>query len=82
LDLNPFVVVESLPEGDDINPNKIYLKREGVYYVQYKYTPEGWITLGRDYLEINIDLSKYYTKTQSDARYVLKGDYTEIQSIT
>lgn len=78
LDINPFVVVDDYPQGNDINPNKIYIIKRGGYYIQYKYTPNGWIELGRDY-SLNIDMSGYYTKGESDNKYMLKSQYSDIE---
>lgn len=73
LDLNPFVVVNSLPTSN-INPNKIYLvKSPGTNtYIQYVYTQNGWEEVGRTNLAI--DLSGYLTLEEADSRYAKKGE--------
>lgn len=78
LDINPFVVVNDYPQGNDINPNKIYIIKRDEYYVQYKYTPNGWIELGRDN-SLNINMSDYYTKDEADNRYMLKTQYSDVE---
>lgn len=51
LDLNPFIIVDQLPtDPAKINPNKIYLVKDPTdpnVYIQYSYTPDGWVEIGR-----------------------------------
>ena len=81
LDVNPFIVVNSLPTTN-INPNKIYLVHSsGNIYIQYKYVLDQqiqicptdvsgeWIRVGE--ISIGIDLSSLIP----DDRYQPIGDY-------
>ena len=82
LDVNPFVVVNSLPTTN-INPNKIYLVHsQGDVYVEYKYIVDSqfmqicpddsngeWIRIGE--ISVGIDLSSLIP----DDKFQPKGDY-------
>lgn len=72
LDNSLFVLSDTLPETD-INPNKIYVvpsisPQTGNSYTEWIYTNGAWEKLGDS--QIGVDLSDYYTKTESDARYL------------
>lgn len=61
-----FSIVEVLPEGDEINPNKIYLinnnGEEGNTFTEYIYTNGKWETIGN--LSVDTDFTNYYTKEE------------------
>lgn len=63
-----FLIVEVLPEGDEINPNKIYLinnnGEEGNTFTEYIYTNGKWETIGN--LSVDTDFTNYYTKEEVD----------------
>lgn len=63
-----FSIVEVLPEGDEINPNKIYLIKnngeEGNTFTEYIYTNGKWETIGN--LSVDTDFTNYYTKEEVD----------------
>lgn len=63
-----FSIVEVLPEGDEINPNKIYLinnnGEEGNTFTEYIYTNGKWETIGN--LSVDTDFTNYYTKEEVD----------------
>lgn len=65
-----FSIVEILPEGDEINPNKIYLINnnggEGNTFTEYIYTNGKWETIGN--LSVDTDFTNYYTKEEVNER--------------
>lgn len=65
-----FSIVESFPEGEEINPNKIYLINnggdEGNTFTEYIYTNGKWETIGN--LSVDTDFTNYYTKEEVNDR--------------
>ena len=63
-----FSIVEILPEGDEINPNKIYLinnrGESGNTFTEYIYADGKWETIGN--LSVDTDFTNYYTKEEVD----------------
>lgn len=77
LDTQPFVIVSELP-AFNIDENKIYIvetENNGEYtYTEYRRKNGAWVEVGEK--DINVDLSDYYTKSQSDTRYLIpQGTY-------
>lgn len=86
LDNSPFLVVTELP-STNINPNKIYLVSSDVtqvaseseteipkqnIYTEWLYVNGAWEKLGE--VTVDIDLTNYYTKTESNNRYFKISD--------
>lgn len=86
LDNSPFLVVTELP-STNINPNKIYLVSSDVtqvaseseteipkqnIYTEWLYVNGAWEKLGE--VSVDIDLTNYYTKTESNNRYFKISD--------
>ena len=65
-----FSIVEILPEGDEINPNKIYLTNnkgeEGNTFTEYIYADGKWETIGN--LSVDTDFTNYYTKGEVESK--------------
>ena len=65
-----FSIVEILPEGDEINPNKIYLinnsGESGNTFTEYIYADGKWETIGN--LSVDTDFTNYYTKEEIDGK--------------
>lgn len=86
LDNSPFLVVTELP-STNINPNKIYLVSSDAtqvalegeteipkqnIYIEWLYVNDAWEKLGE--VAVDVDLTNYYTKTESDNRYFKISD--------
>lgn len=72
LDNSLFILSDTLPETD-INSNKIYVvpsisPQEANSYTEWIYANGAWEKIGES--QIGVDLTEYYTKTESDARYL------------
>ena len=65
-----FSIVEILPEGDEINPNKIYLinnsGESGNTFTEYIYADGKWETIGN--LSVDTDFTNYYTKEEVESK--------------
>ena len=65
-----FSIVKSLPEGEEINPNKIYLinngGEEGNTFTEYIYADGKWETIGN--LSVDTDFTNYYTKEEVESK--------------
>lgn len=77
LDTKPFIIVDELPTTN-IDENKIYILREIVdgetVYVEFRRINNTWQEVGAK--QLNVDLSGYYTKSESDQRYLIsEGTY-------
>lgn len=77
LDTKPFIIVDELPTTN-IDENKIYILRETVddetVYVEFRRINNTWQEVGTK--QLNVDLSGYYTKSESDERYLIaEGTY-------
>lgn len=71
IDSDLFVIVEELPEEGD--PTKIYLVPNGEGgFTEYHYANGNWDPIGI----IDIDLSGYYTKDQTDSNFLKKTNTT------
>lgn len=84
LDTSVYEVVSELPEGDDINPNKFYIKQEQnegeTIFVQYKWDEDsnGFVSFGR--IQPTITLSEYITRDEAGRSFAPKGQYiTDVQ---
>ena len=80
LDLTLYVIVDSLPVSD-IKTNKIYLVRnasgaDGNIYTEYAYINSAWEKIGE--YKANVDLSNYYTKSQTDNLLSAKADASSV----
>ena len=77
LDTKPFIIVDELPTTN-IDENKIYILRETVddetVYVEFRRINNTWQEVGTK--QLSVDLSGYYTKSESDQRYLIaEGTY-------
>ena len=65
-----FSIVEILPEGDKINPNKIYLinniGKSDNTFTEYIYADGKWETIGN--LSVDTDFTNYYTKGEVESK--------------
>lgn len=65
-----FSIVEILPEGDEINPNKIYLinnrGESGNTFTEYIYADGKWEIIGN--LSVDTDFTNYYTKGEVESK--------------
>ena len=84
LDTSVYEVVSELPEGDDINPNKFYIRQEEnegeTIFVQYKWDEDSndFISFGR--IQPTITLSEYITRDEAGRSFAPKGQYiTDVQ---
>lgn len=80
LDLTLYVIVDSLPTSD-IKTNKIYLVRnasgaDNNIYTEYAYVNNAWEKIGE--YKANVDLSNYYTKSQTDNLLSGKADASNV----
>lgn len=80
LDLTLYVIADSLPTSD-IKTNKIYLVRnasgaDGNIYTEYAYINSAWEKIGE--YKANVDLSNYYTKSQTDNLLSAKADANSV----
>lgn len=80
LDLTLYVIVDSLPTSD-IKTNKIYLVRnasgaDGNIYTEYAYINSAWEKIGE--YKANVDLSNYYTKSQTDSLLSGKANVQDV----
>lgn len=80
LDLTLYVIVDSLPVSD-IETNKIYLVRnasgaDNNIYTEYAYVNNAWEKIGE--YKANVDLSNYYTKSQTDNLLSAKADASNV----
>lgn len=80
LDLTLYVIADSLPTSD-IKTNKIYLVRnasgaDGNIYTEYAYVNNSWEKIGE--YKANVDLSNYYTKSQTDDLLSAKADASSV----
>ena len=80
LDLTLYVIVDSLPVSD-IKTNKIYLVRnasgaDNNIYTEYAYVNNAWEKIGE--YKANVDLSNYYTKSQTDNLLSAKADASSV----
>ena len=79
LDTDVYEVVDEFPTGDDINPNKFYIKQEqsgnDTVFIQYKWDSElqDWISFGR--VQPTISLEKYITRDEAARSFAPKGSY-------
>ena len=79
LDTDVYEVVDEFPTGDDINPNKFYIKQEqsgnDTVFVQYKWdsTSQDWISFGR--VQPTISLEKYITRDEAARSFAPRGSY-------
>ena len=79
LDTDVYEVVDEFPTGDDINPNKFYIKQEqsgnDTVFVQYKWdsASQDWISFGR--VQPTISLEKYITRDEAARSFAPKGSY-------
>lgn len=71
IDVGIYVIVEELPTTGD--SNKIYLvPKDGGGFVEWHYHDGEWDTIG----ELEIDLSNYYTKSETDTNFLKKNNTT------
>lgn len=80
LDLTLYVIADSLPTSD-IKTNKIYLVRNASgagnnIYTEYAYVNNAWEKIGE--YKANVDLSNYYTKSQTDSLLSGKADASNV----
>ena len=80
LDLTLYVIVDSLPTSD-IKTNKIYLVRnasgaDNNVYTEYAYINSAWEKIGE--YKADVDLSNYYTKSQTDNLLSAKADASNV----
>ena len=80
LDLTLYVIVDSLPTSD-IKTNKIYLVRnasgaDNNVYTEYAYINSAWEKIGE--YKADVDLSNYYTKSQTDNLLSAKADVNSV----
>lgn len=80
LDLTLYVIVDSLPVSD-IKTNKIYLVRnasgaDNNIYTEYAYINNAWEKIGE--YKADVDLSNYYTKSQTDSLLSEKADASNV----
>ena len=80
LDLTLYVIVDSLPVSD-IKTNKIYLVRnasgaDNNIYTEYAYINSAWEKIGE--YKADVDLSNYYTKSQTDNLLSAKADASSV----
>lgn len=80
LDLTLYVIADSLPTSD-IKTNKIYLVRnasgaDNNIYIEYAYVNNAWEKIGE--YKANVDLSNYYTKSQTDNLLSGKADSSSV----
>lgn len=79
LDTDVYEVVDEFPTGDDINPNKFYIKQEqsgnDTIFVQYKWDSElqDWVSFGR--VQPTISLEKYITRDEAARSFAPRGSY-------
>lgn len=79
LDTDVYEVVDEFPTGDDINPNKFYIKQEqsgnDTVFIQYKWDSElqDWVSFGR--VQPTISLEKYITRDEAARSFAPKGSY-------
>lgn len=75
IDTSLFIAVETLP-NTDIDIHKIYIMpsnnpEEGNMFTEYIYANDKWKSVGT----ANVDLSNYYTKSQTTNLFQPKGQY-------
>lgn len=79
LDTDVYEVVDEFPTGDDINPNKFYIKQEqsgnDTIFVQYKWDSDlqDWVSFGR--VQPTISLEKYITRDEAARSFAPRGSY-------
>lgn len=79
LDTDVYEVVDEFPTGDDINPNKFYIKQEqsgnDTVFVQYKWDSDlqDWVSFGR--VQPTISLEKYITRDEAARSFAPRGSY-------
>jgi len=78
LDTSVYVIVTSLPDPSEADPNKIYIREtvsaNNTYrYEQFRLRNGQWVPIGD--MSSNIDLSLYLTKQLAADTYQPKGNY-------